>query len=178
MAIPFSVILSYIKGSNVARSIGARKPPAFISSTFIYKTNYLVVEDRKISKEGEEPNPVEYLYYPIKVDDSGPRIRFTKYPSMLHDGIVILSRNRAYQVSVDNIARGIIKHGSMISSSVATMKALTESINERNGTVAAVHEESAEESYQSQSPADAGISNTPEIDFLQYTTNPQAFWAI
>lgn len=130
--------------------------PSFVSRTLENKVNYFVSIDREQGMPGSTPIPT-FCYYPVKTEIVGGRLILRKFPSVLTDGILMLARKKAIEITVDEISRGRIILGDRVEDFAALA-----------------------ERYESIAPAvivtNEAVDPLSEVDLFTYTANPMAHW--
>lgn len=129
--------------------------PSFVSRTLENKVNYFVTIDHEQGLPGTPPIPT-FCYYPIKTEVIGGRLFLRKFPGLLSDGILMLARKKAIEVTVDEVSRGRI----LLGDRVVEFATLTER-------------------YVSEVVVPAApVATDPlaNVDLFTYSINPQAYW--
>lgn len=129
--------------------------PSFISRTLENKVNYFVNVDYEQGVPGTPPSP-RFCYYPVKMEQVGGRLMIRKFPSILTDGILMLARKKAIEVTVDEIARGRIVLGDRVVDYADLVARY--------------------EAFMSEAPELVTTEYLAEISLFQYSVNPQAYW--
>lgn len=166
-------IRGFRKCGSVARIL-KNKVPSFILSSLEYKPGYLVVPDRQIQSTQEISH---YLYYPLKLIERNGRLYFNKQPTVLCGGIIFAAGHRAFSADIDEVCRGFIRAYRQVADKASIREFIT-GVNTANGTLPIIQQETAEDTYESESPTDISVPHIEQIDLLQYTQNPETFWAI
>lgn len=130
--------------------------PSFISRTLENKVNYFVTIDSQQGMPGTPPIPT-FCYYPVKTEIIGGRLLIRKYPGMLSDGILMLARKKAIEVTVDEVSRGRVILGNRVEDFAA--------LAERYATLVPPTPVAA-----------AVVDPLAEVDLFTYSINPQAYW--
>ena len=128
--------------------------PSFVSRELENKVNYFVNIDYEQGAPGTPPVPT-FCYYPVKTEVVGGRLKLVKFPGILTDGILMLARKKAIEVTVDEIARGRILLGNRVVDFSEVLERYSDLVADAPEAVV-----------------------TEEIDatLFQYTINPQAYW--
>lgn len=129
--------------------------PSFISRTLENKVNYFVNVDYEQGVPGTPPSP-RFCYYPVKMEQVGGRLMIRKFPSILTDGILMLARKKAIEVTVDEIARGRIVLGDRVVDYADLVARY--------------------EAFMSEAPELVTTEYLAEVSLFQYSVNPQAYW--
>lgn len=161
------------KCGSVARIL-KNKVPSFILSSLEYKPGYLVVPDKHIQSE---QGVSHYLYYPLKLIERNGRLYFNKQPNVICGGIIFTAGHRAFSAEIDEVCRGFIRAFRQVANK-ASIREFINGVNTTNGTLPVIDQETAEDVYESESPTDVSVPHIEQIDLLQYTQNPETFWAI
>lgn len=148
-----SSVFSYQLMGNLKINPGGEKP-SFVSSTLENKVNYFVVLDHEQGTPGS-PSVPKFCYYPVKMDIVGSRLFIRKFPGLLVDGILMLARKKAIEVTIDEISRGRILLG------------------ERVIDFADLAERYA---FTAEAPELVTQDTLSEVTLFTYTINPQAYW--
>lgn len=159
-----------------------RKTPSFILNNFEYKAGYYVIVDRTLQPDAVTGNPVvKYVYYPTRLsgERAGRRYLDRPCPVFVQECYVMLKASQIFKISGFEASRGILKANTLLSNR-SNVDEVVYGINELYGTTPAEHsiEEQAAKGDASQAPANTSVPNLEQIDVLQYTSNPQTFWAI
>lgn len=149
-----SSVFSYQLMGNLQINPGGEKP-SFVSGTLENKVNYFVVLDHEQGVPGSPPVP-KFCYYPVKFEVIGGRLFLRKFPGLLADGILMLARKKAVEVTIDEISRGRVLLGNRVIEFAE--------LEERYAAVAAEAPELVTEDRLS------------EVTLFAYTVNPQAYW--
>lgn len=147
-------IFNYLIMGNMQINPAGEKP-SFVSSTLENKVNYFVVLDYEQGVPGTLHAP-KFCYYPIKMEVIGGRLHLRKFPGLLADGIIMLARKRAIEVTIDEIARGRILLGERVIDFA--------DLEERYAALVADAPEVVTEDQLS------------SISLFTYSVNPQAYW--
>lgn len=129
--------------------------PSFVSNSLENKVNYFVVLDREQGTPGT-PSVPKFCYYPVKMEVRGNRLFLTKYPSLLADGILMLGRKKAIEVTVDEMYRGRILLGERVVNFA--------DLEERYAVIAA------------EAPEVVRTDTLSDVTLFEYSVNPQAYW--
>lgn len=149
-----SSVFSYQLMGNLQINPGGEKP-SFVSGTLENKVNYFVVLDHEQGVPGPPPVP-KFCYYPVKFEVIGGRLFLRKFPGLLADGILMLARKKAVEVTIDEISRGRVLLGNRVIEFAE--------LEERYAAIAAEAPELVTEDRLS------------EVTLFAYTVNPQAYW--
>ena len=149
-----SSVFSYQLMGNLQINPGGEKP-SFVSGTLENKVNYFVVLDHEQGVPGSPPVP-KICYYPVKFEVIGGRLFLRKFPGLLADGILMLARKKAVEVTIDEISRGRVLLGNRVIEFAE--------LEERYAAIAAEAPELVTEDRLS------------EVTLFAYTVNPQAYW--
>ncbi len=149
-----SSVFSYQLMGNLQINPGGEKP-SFVSGTLENKVNYFVVLDHEQGVPGSPPVP-KFCYYPVKFEVIGGRLFLRKFPGLLADGILMLARKKAVEVTIDEISRGRVLLGNRVIEFAE--------LEERYAAIAAEAPELVTEDRLS------------EVTLFAYTVNPQAYW--
>lgn len=133
----------------------AGEKPSFASSTLENKVNYFVVLDYEQGVPGTAPVP-KFCYYPVKFEIIGGRLFLRKYPGLLADGILMLARKKAIEVTIDEISRGRVLLGNRVIDFA--------DLAEQYAGISAEAPELVTEDRLS------------DITLFTYSVNPQAYW--
>lgn len=147
-------VFNYLLMGNMQINPTGEKP-SFVSSTLENKVNYFVVLDYEQGVPGTPPVP-KFCYYPVKMDIVGSRLFIRKFPGLLADGILMLARKRAIEVTIDEITRGRILLGDRV-----------------------IEFSALEESYAAlvaEAPVLVTEDALSEVTLFTYSINPQAYW--
>lgn len=147
-------IFNYLIMGNLQINPAGEKP-SFVSSTLENKVNYFVVLDYEQGVPGTPPSP-RFCYYPIKMEVIGNRLNLLKFPGLLADGIIMLARKRAIEVTIDEISRGRIVLGERVINFA--------DLEERYASLVADAPETVTEDQLS------------SVSLFTYSVNPQAYW--
>lgn len=129
--------------------------PSFTSRTLENKVNYFVNIDYEQGVPGTPPAPV-FCYYPVKMEVIGNRLNLIKFPAILTDGILMLARKRAIEVTVDEISRGRVFLGDRVVNFSDVVDKYAEIVTESQEVV-----------------TEDRLSNAT---LFEYSVNPQAYW--
>ena len=149
-----SSVFSYQLMGNLQINPGGEKP-SFVSGTLENKVNYFVVLDHEQGVPGSPPVP-KFCYYPVKFEVIGGCLFLRKFPGLLADGILMLARKKAVEVTIDEISRGRVLLGNRVIEFAE--------LEERYAAIAAEAPELVTEERLS------------EVTLFAYTVNPQAYW--
>lgn len=133
----------------------AGEKPSFASSTLENKVNYFVVLDYEQGVPGTAPVP-KFCYYPVKFEIIGGRLFLRKYPGLLADGILMLARKKAIEVTIDEISRGRVLLGNRVID------------------FADLAEQYA--SISAEAPELVTEDRLSDVTLFTYSVNPQAYW--
>lgn len=133
----------------------AGEKPSFASPTLENKVNYFVVLDYEQGVPGSQPVP-KFCYYPVKFEIIGGRLFLRKYPGLLADGILMLARKKAIEVTIDEISRGRV----LLGNRVVEFADLAE---QYAGITAEAPELVTEDRLS-------------DVTLFTYSVNPQAYW--
>ncbi len=133
----------------------AGEKPSFVSSTLENKVNYFVVLDYEQGVPGSPPVP-KFCYYPVKFEIVGGRLFLRKYPGILADGILMLARKKAIEVTIDEVSRGRV----LLGNRVVDFADLAE---QYAGITA-------------EAPELVTTDRLSDVDLFTYSVNPQAYW--
>jgi hypothetical protein len=149
-----SSVFSYQLMGNLQINPGGEKP-SFVSSTLENKVNYFVVLDHEQGVPGTPPVP-KFCYYPVKMEIVGSRLFIRKFPGLLVDGILMLARKKAIEVTIDEITRGRILLGDRVIDFA--------DLEERYASLIA------------EAPERVTEDRLSEVSLFTYSVNPQAYW--
>lgn len=149
-----SSVFSYQLMGNLQINPAGEKP-SFVSGTLENKVNYFVILDHEQGVPGSPPVP-KFCYYPVKFEVIGGRLFLRKFPGLLADGILMLARKKAVEVTIDEISRGRILLGERVIDFA--------DLEERYAAIAAEAPELVTEDRLS------------EVTLFTYSVNPQAYW--
>lgn len=149
-----SSVFSYQLMGNLQINPGGEKP-SFVSGTLENKVNYFVVLDHEQGVPGSAPVP-KFCYYPVKFEVIGGRLFLRKFPGLLADGILMLARKKAVEVTIDEISRGRVLLGERVIEFAE--------LEERYAAIAA------------EAPELVTADLLSEVTLFAYTVNPQAYW--
>ena len=149
-----SSVFSYQLMGNLQINPAGEKP-SFASGTLENKVNYFVVLDHEQGVPGTPPVP-KFCYYPVKFEVIGGRLFLRKFPGLLADGILMLARKKAIEVTIDEISRGRILLGDRVIEFAE--------LEERYAAISAEAPELVTEDRLS------------EVTLFTYSVNPQAYW--
>lgn len=147
-------VFNYLLMGNLQINPAGEKP-SFVSSTLENKVNYFVVLDYEQGTPGTAPVP-KFCYYPVKFEVIGSRLFIRKFPGLLADGILMLARKRAIEITIDEISRGRILLGDRV-----------------------INFADLEERYESivaEAPELVTTDTLSEVTLFTYSVNPQAYW--
>lgn len=147
-------VFNYLMMGNLKINPMGEKP-SFVSRELEGKVNYFVNIDYEQGVPGTPPSP-RFCYYPVKSEIVGGRLVIRKFPAILTDGILILARKKAIEVTVDEIARGRITLGDR----VVDLEVLTERYSE----------------LFSEAPEVVSSDRLSDVTLFEYSVNPQAYW--
>lgn len=133
----------------------AGEKPSFASSTLENKVNYFVVLDYEQGVPGTPPVP-KFCYYPVKFEIIGTRLFIRKFPGILADGILMLARKKAIEVTIDEISRGRILLGNRVIDFADMVDIYADIVTE--------------------APELVTDDRLAEVDLFTYSVNPQAYW--
>lgn len=133
----------------------AGEKPSFASQTLENKVNYFVVLDYEQGVPGTPAVP-KFCYYPVKFEIIGGRLFLRKYPGILADGILMLARKKAIEVTIDEISRGRILLGNRVLDFA--------DLAEQYAGITAEAPELVTEDRLS------------DVTLFTYSVNPQAYW--
>lgn len=148
-----SVFNFQIMGNLQINPMGEK--PSFVSRTLENKVNYFVNIDYEQGVPGT-PSVPKFCYYPVKMEQVGGRLFLRKFPAILTDGILMLARKKAIEITVDEVARGRIVLGHRVVDYA--------DIVEKYGDLV------------SEAPELTTEDTLSEITLFQYSINPQAHW--
>lgn len=149
-----SSVFSYQLMGNLQINPAGEKP-SFVSGTLENKVNYFVILDHEQGVPGSPPVP-KFCYYPVKFEVIGSRLFLRKFPGILADGILMLARKKAIEVTIDEISRGRILLGERVIDFA--------DLEERYAAIAAEAPELVTEDRLS------------DVTLFAYSVNPQAYW--
>lgn len=149
-----SSVFSYQLMGNLQINPGGEKP-SFASGTLENKVNYFVVLDHEQGVPGSPPVP-KFCYYPVKFEVVGGRLFLRKFPGLLADGILMLARKKAIEVTIDEISRGRILLGNRVIDFAE--------LEERYAAIS------------SEAPVLVTEDRLSEVTLFTYSVNPQAYW--
>lgn len=149
-----SSVFSYQLMGNLQINPGGEKP-SFVSGTLENKVNYFVVLDHEQGVPGSPPVP-KFCYYPVKFEVIGGRLFLRKFPGLLADGILMLARKKAIEVTIDEISRGRILLG--------------------NRVIDFAELEERYEAISSEAPVLVTEDLLSDVTLFTYSVNPQAYW--
>lgn len=129
--------------------------PSFVSNTLENKVNYFVSIDYEQGVPGTPAAP-RFCYYPVKFEVIGSRLFLRKFPGVLTDGILMLARKKAIEVSIDEISRGRVLLGERVIE-------FSELVERYSSIVA-------------DAPELVTADRLSDVSLFDYTTNPQAYW--
>ncbi len=133
----------------------AGEKPSFASSTLENKVNYFVILDYEQGVPGSPPVP-KFCYYPVKFEIVGGRLFLRKYPGLLADGILMLARKKAIEVTIDEVSRGRV----LLGNRVVDFADLAE---QYAGITA-------------EAPVLVTEDRLSDVTLFTYSINPQAYW--
>lgn len=149
-----SSVFSYQIMGNLQINPGGEKP-SFVSGTLENKVNYFVVLDHEQGVPGSPPVP-KFCYYPVKFEVVGGRLFLRKFPGLLADGILMLARKKAIEVTIDEISRGRILLGNRVIDFAE--------LEERYAAIS------------SEATVLVTEDRLSEVTLFTYSVNPQAYW--
>ena len=177
---PTAADLFLLETCRKTKRFCARKAPSFILGTFEYKPGYFIIIDRAVTNDGS-PGAIRYIYYLVKArkEVAGRIFLDRPCPIFVQECFVTLTGGRVFKAGIRELMRGILKANTLLPTTTDVTE-VVRGINEIYGTVPAERsiEERVAEADSSQAPAYTTVPNLEQIDILQYTSNPQAFWAI
>lgn len=133
----------------------AGEKPSFASSTLENKVNYFVVLDYEQGVPGFPPVP-KFCYYPVKFEIIGSRLFLRKFPGIMADGILMLARKKAIEVTIDEVSRGRILLGERVIDFADLVELYSSVIVE--------------------APELVTTDLLSEVSLFTYSINPQAYW--
>jgi hypothetical protein len=147
-------VFNYLLMGNLQINPAGEKP-SFVSGTLENKVNYFVVLDYEQGVPGSAPVP-KFCYYPVKFDVIGNRLFLRKFPGLLADGILMLARKKAVEVSIDEVTRGRV----LLANRVIEFSEL----EERYASIVA------------EAPTLVTEDRLSEVTLFEYSVNPMAYW--
>lgn len=149
-----SVFSFEVMGNQRINPFGEK--PSFVSRTLENKVNYFVNVDYEQGLPGSTPIPT-FCYYPIKTEVVGGRLFLRKYPGILTDGIIMLARKKAIEVTVDEVSRGRVVLGDRVEDFAVLAERYADIIPEVVVTP-------------------DSVDRLAGVNLFDYTLNPQAYW--
>lgn len=148
-----SVFNFQIMGNLNINPLGEK--PSFVSRTLENKVNYFVCVDYEQGTPGTPAVP-RFCYYPVKMEQVGGRLMLRKFPAILTDGILMLARKKAIEVTIDEIARGRIVLGNRVIDYATLVERYANLVSEDR---------------------EVTLTDTlSDVTLFQYSVNPQAYW--
>lgn len=147
-------VFNYRLMGDLRMNPGGEKP-SFVSNSLENKVNYFVVLDREQGVPGT-PSVPKFCYYPVKMEVRGNRLFLRKYPGLLADGILMLGRKKAIEVTIDEIARGRVLLGDRVINFA--------DLEERYAAIVA------------SAPELVTTDTLSDVTLFEYSVNPQAYW--
>jgi len=147
-------VFNYLLMGNLQINPAGEKP-SFVSSTLENKVNYFVVLDYEQGVPGSAPVP-KFCYYPVKFEVISNRLFLRKFPGLLADGILMLARKKAIEISIDELTRGRILLGDRVID--------FSELEERYAAIVA------------DAPTLVTEDRLSEVTLFAYTVNPMAYW--
>lgn len=147
-------VFNYLLMGNLQINPAGEKP-SFVSNTLENKVNYFVVLDYEQGVPGSPPVP-KFCYYPVKFEVISNRLFLRKFPGLLADGILMLARKKAIEISIDELTRGRILLGDRVID--------FSELEERFASIV------------SDAPVLVTEDRLSEVTLFEYSVNPMAYW--